>query len=820
MHRQRRCLSSTLLPNTNCYHCGEAVAATTGVSLLYRGQQLDFCCPACQTVFECISDNGFEQYYLRRQQPAQKASSELDYSSFDTLGADSGFIDTDNNTTIAQLLIGGVHCSACAWLIETRLNQLAGVTEVQLNLHRRQLRVQWQTDAINLSDIMTTIHALGYEPGPWLSDARQELYSAEKAQLLKRLGIAGLLMMQVGMLSIGLYAGDWQGMDVGLRDLLRAASALLATVALVYCASPFFSSARRALVNRSLNMDVPIALALTAAYAASLWAFVWQRQAIYFDTVCMFVFFLILSRFIELRSREPAQANAADLLPLTATRRTGSQLEQLEIVPLSAIEAGDSVLCSASDKVPVDAIIAQGSSSFDESIFTGESTPCVRRPGDRVLAGSLNLDQSVWLTATATASNASILRIEKILDSGMVSKPAYARSIDAFSPWFVAAVLVCALASAIAWFMAGSDLWLEISLAVLVVSCPCALALATPVAIAMANTRLRASGILPLSQRLLEQLPHLTDIVFDKTGTLTNGFLSLVDMRCVAISRERALALAASLESVSNHPIANSIRFYAATSVERSSDARLAVGYGVEGSIAGVVYRFGKPSWCAELYGGSAAADSGAIELCDARGVLARFYFNDSLRGDAKLALAALSERGYRIHIMSGDAPAKVAAVAAELGVSDAVAAMQPEQKLAALRKLQAERRTVLMVGDGVNDAPVLAAADVSIAMTEASDVSKSRADAILLAPSLGHIIESIDIAKRCRQVIGQNIIWAALYNAIAIPLAAFGFLPPWLAAIGMSVSSLGVVLNSRRLRSDTRRPIRPKVAPLVKVYD
>lgn len=789
--------------SARCFHCDLHIPTGTNYVRESKGETRVFCCPACIAVHDVIADCGFSDYYRFRQAPAQQADDVADYTQFDVLGLEAEFLTAVDDNICANLLIADVHCSACAWLIEKRLSQLDGVVSATMNLHRRYLQVQFRPNRINLSSIMSAIHQLGYRPSPWAYAAQREVFEQEKGSLLRRLGVAGILMMQVGMMSIGLYAGEWQGMEPTIRDLLRMASAVLSTIAVAYCATPFFYSAWRSINNRSVNMDVPVSLAILAAYFTSMFATLTRAEAIYFDTVCMFVFFLLLGRFIELRSREPNLPYGEQLLPVAATKRFEGDdgALRLSTVPLSEISIGDIVLCSMGEKVPCDGVIVEGESCFDESPFTGEGEPAVRRVGQTILAGSVNIEQPVWLRVEKTGAAASIHQIERLLDQTRSRKPKYAQFIDRLSPFFISAVLFAALLIACYWALNDPANLLMATLAVLVVSCPCALSLATPVAVAAANSQLRGRGIIPASGRVLDCIPKLTHIVFDKTGTLTQGKVELVKTEVLFGSEIEALAIAASLERFSQHPFARAVCERAKFRDNLATDVTVSLGNGVQGVVDNTIYRIGKPEWSKELCSiGQSRADDHAIWLCNQHRPVAKFYFEDVLRANADTTISRLHQLGYQTVLMSGDNQERVNKIAEKVGVRSVYAAMKPLDKLMAVKRLQALSATVLMVGDGVNDAPVLAGADVSFAMSDATDLSKSKADAVILSNDLSSVVTAIEVANACHRVVKQNIAWALLYNATTIPLAAMALLPPWLAAAGMSLSSLFVVMNAKKL--------------------
>jgi Cu2+-exporting ATPase len=821
--------------NETCYHCSEAIPRGDSDKeslMLWEGEkQHRFCCVGCKAVFQFINGSGLNKYYVLRDKPATRLDAfDTDYTAFDSLIENSDFVQINGDTVTLKLLIAEMHCSACVWLLEKIIGNLSGVKRVSVSLQQRSLIVSWANDKQALSHIMKTIHKLGYRPEPWTAQARVANYQNEKSYLQRRLGVAGVLMMQIGMLSIGLYAGEWQGMEPYIRDLLRVASAALASIAILYCAAPFFRSAWQSVCNCRVNMDVPVSMALTVAYLASLYAIMIQATDVYFDTVGMFIFFLLLSRFIETGSREPDLSNSSAMLPLTADRLVNGVIET---VPLSLLKHGDTLRCKKGERVVADGLLLPNSSSyFDESAFTGESLPRHRLAGDRLLAGTINTGEAVWYELHKTGKQSSIHRVEQLAEQAWTNKPAYVALIDKLSPWFVVLVLIAALFTAIGWLIIDPSKALLASMAVLVVSCPCALSLATPTALAVAGQHLRKTGVLPMSGRLMEQLPELTHVLFDKTGTLTQGKMTLQKIVVLdkKIDKSRLLQIAASLETYSDHPLAKALTNDFQGELLPAYETRVIAGCGVEAMIEGLRYRIGSIAWCADFCTdrGEEAAVGTSIDsattanmlLCNEHRVLAEFFIDDIVRSDALNAVTTLQSRGYRLSILSGDSSGRVASLAQRLGIDDWKASQSPADKLAHLKYLQASGCKVLMVGDGINDSPVIAAADVSMAMCNASDLSRANADAVLVRNRLVDVVNIIDCAKLTRRIIRQNISWAIAYNSLAMPLAAFGFLPPWMAALGMSASSLVVVFNSQRLGAKKHDGRGREKLPAVKAFD
>ncbi len=623
---------------------------------------------------------------------------------------------------------------------------------------------------------------------------------------LKRLAAAGLGMLQVMMLAVALYAGEHYGMDPGIRDFLRWVSLIIAAPVVLYAAQPFFRNAWGDLRRRQLGMDVPVGLAIGSALGASAWATVTGAGEVYFDSAVMFTFFLLTGRFLEMRARHRA-GEAAEalvrLLPASATRIGG---DDDATVPVSDLRAGDRVRVRPGETVPADAEVVEGTSAIDESLLTGESLPKARGPGDAVVGGTVNRESPLVLRVTRVGADTVLSAIQRLLDRAQSQKPRVAQLADRVAAWFVGGLLILAAGVGAAWYVeAGAAQAFTIVLAVLVVTCPCALSLATPAALTAATGSLTRIGFLVTRGHALETLARATRVVFDKTGTLTEGRVHLAETVPLGeISKERALAVAAALERASEHPLARAITD-AAPRGPAASDVTSRPGYGVEGTIEGKRYRAGGPDFVAELSKKKVelpAADEAAtwVVLGDETGPIARFRMEDRIRLEAARAVARLRDLGLEVELLSGDREGAARATASALGIETVRGGASPEGKLARLRELESQGEIVAMVGDGVNDAPVLAGAPVSIAMGEGTELAQASADVVLLSGRLTRLAEGIATARRARGVIAQNLTWAVLYNAVALPLAALGWVAPWMAAIGMSASSLAVVTNALRL--------------------
>ncbi|MEY3017371.1 MAG: cadmium-translocating P-type ATPase [Pseudomonadota bacterium] len=788
-----------------CFHCHEAIPNNVTISARIDGADRPMCCYGCKAVAETIAESGLKQYYQYRTTPALKAEPSVneDFTLFDQRAFNREFVHSeDNGLQCADILVDGVSCAACTWLIENALHNQDGLSDAHLNLQDKRLRIRWDTSKTNLSTLVNRVAALGYTPKPYLTDALKDSQRRENRQFLKRLGVAFIGMMQVGMFAIGLHAGDISDISVEYRDYLRWVSALVASPVVFYSAGPFFSNAWRSLLAKSAGMDLPVSIAIGIAYSLSMLATITGTGAVYFDSIIMFTFLLLLGRYIEMRARhqlgDPATALRAILPRSAMVLRDGAQ--QPSATALADIHIGDLLVIKPGEVIPVDGVVAKGESSVDESTFTGESLPQAKCEGDHVLGGTINIESPLQVSVSHNADNSRLHAVYDMLVNAQANKPKIAAFADAMAVKFVSTILVLAAATAAYWYSVAPDDAIWIALSVLVVSCPCALSLATPTALTAAVTRLKNMGLLVVSGDVIDKFKSIDTVIFDKTGTLTSGHIQLLECRAVGdIDSNTCLALAAAMERDSEHPIARAFYHISETNIVFES-LKTIPGKGVEGRLDGHSYRLGQPAFC---HPGDTEAPESGQWICLARDeqVIAWFALNDSLRSSAVDAIASLRSRGLRIDILSGDSEDAVDTVAKTLSIDTWRARVTPEDKLTYLRALQSQGHRVLMVGDGINDVGVLAGADLSIAMGMASELAKTNADLILLNPDLRALDYALQTTTQCQRVIKQNIVWALLYNACAIPLAMTGAVLPYQAAIGMSLSSLVVVINALRFK-------------------
>ncbi|MBC7198496.1 MAG: cadmium-translocating P-type ATPase [Pseudomonas balearica] len=790
-----------------CYHCGLPVPAGSHFHARVLGEVRQLCCPGCQAVAEAIVKGGLESYYQHRSDAAinpealPKVLGE-ELALYDRADVQQPFVRHEGDLASTSLMIEGISCAACGWLIERHVRNLAGVAEASLNLSNHRLQVRWSDTALPLSELLAELRRIGYAAHPYQADQAAERLASENRRSLRQLGVAGLLWMQVMMATMATWPEFNIDLSAGMDSILRWTALLLTTPIVFYCCTDFFKGALRDLRTRHLTMDVSVSLAIAGAYLAGIWSTITGHGELYFDAVGMFALFLLAGRYLERRARErtaAATAQLVNLLPASCLRLDAAG--QSERVLLSELKLGDRVLVQPGGLIPADGRILSGQSSIDESVLTGEYLPLPRAPGDAVTAGTLNVEGPLTVAVDALGDDTRLSAIVRLLERAQSDKPKLAEIADRVSQWFLVIVLLAAAVVGLVWWYIDPQRAFWIVLALLVATCPCALSLATPTALTTATGTLHKLGLLLTRGHVLEGLNHIDTVVFDKTGTLTEGRLTLTAVHPLGSEdADRCLGLAAALENRSEHPIARA--FGRAPQPADSVDS--VPGLGLEGHVGGRQLRIGQASFVAALYAGEAPpipGDQGQwLLLADTTGPLAWFVLDDRLRDDALALLAACRKRGWKTLLLSGDSSPMVGRIAEELGIDEARGGLTPADKLVRLQAMQAAGARVLMLGDGVNDVPVLAAADISIAMGSATDLAKTSADAVLLSNRLQSLVSAFQVARRSRRIIIENLAWASLYNGLILPFAAVGWVTPLWAALGMSASSLLVVLNALRL--------------------
>lgn len=843
-----------------CFHCGQPVFKKfPAISL---GETVDTCCVGCQLIVETIESLSLSNYYqLRDEQEVEAPSLDLArlletqasrpqsaaQSNPFTLYDDEAFFERAPDQLIthdaaqgatpksipcellsAWVHVENIHCSACVWLIENSLVQIEGVQELKVNLTDRRVRVVWDSGQIKLSEILLTLSKLGYDSKPLkLSD--QDLWvKEENKRFLKSLALSGLGAMQVMMLSFSLYAGQFQGMAAEYRWLIQIACLVITTPVLLYSGRGFFSAAYHALIQKRVSMDLPISIALSIAYLSSVTNVYLGQGEIYFDAICMLIFFLTISRFFEIKTRQKSAGlfrQVYSQLPESCRRMCDGEVETITI---SKVDAGDILLIEPNEVIPVDAVICKGRTQVNEAVINGEFKNVRKNVGDRVLAGTRNGNYFINVRSELSADLSRLSQLEKLAQEAQYESSDQVLLAYKVASVFVVVLLCLTLVNAVYWFFVDKEMILLTCLAMLIASCPCALALAIPLANLLAKNKLLASGIVPLERLKWESLRNITDVVFDKTGTLTQGTYSIVGSESLRSTEklppgeDRAygedskawyLDVATALEKLSHHPISSAFSTHK-TVLNLDALPNEQVGKGIEGIVNGVVYRLGSRTFVSELTDGQLLnqqtqthkniwnrdikyADTKAVYLGDSSGLCQIFYLADAIKVDAKLMIERFKVLGISCHILSGDEQQQVSSAADVLGVQYANWDMSPEQKLAYIQALKKDGKKILAVGDGINDAAFIAAGDFGVSMRVSAGISQEQSDAILLIDALIPLVEMFSIEKLLNKKVKQNLIWALAYNITVLPLAAMGLLPPYLAAAGMSLSSLVVLLNS-----------------------
>ncbi len=815
-----------------CFHCGEPNPSAATFQQLFDGQMRRFCCAGCEAVASTILAAGMGDFYRKRQRPSLRPDDLVPavLASLEQYDAPALADASIGGSTTTDLLIDGMTCAACAWLAERSLRRVPGVKSVSVQYATGRAEVIWRQGATPLSTLLGSLRKVGLDARPADSarDADGERRRARR-ELLEWL-VAGLAMMQVMMYSIPVYLAPPGDISPEFDQLMRWASLVLTLPVILYSSRRFFANAWRDLRHGQVGMDVPVALALALTFTASAIATVQGQGHIYFDSITMFVFLLLSARYLEHRARRRAaraMERLAPALPPLVEKLTGwPEQEAAKRIPGTQLLAGDIVRIPAGGIIPADATVLAGNGSVDESLLTGESRPIPRGVGDVLLGGSLNLGSPLVARVDRTGDASTLAQLAQLARRALATKPPASRLASNLAAWFSVSVLGLASLTLLLWWPTSPDAAFRHAVAVLVVTCPCALALALPAAWAAASGRLSQWGLLTVTPHALDALQGITDVVLDKTGTLTESRLTLnAAVALGTTAAARCTALAAAMETGSVHPLADALRRHQLQQDGHTAQSERALtpdasathlsGQGIEAIIEGQRLRLGSRHFVEALSGplpadqrqaligmGASPTDS-VVWLGAAQGWLAAMSFGMTLRPDAVRMVQALDHTGIAIHLLSGDDEAVVQSVAAMANIRNARGNALPDDKRAFVAALQSSGRRVLMVGDGCNDAPVLAQADAAIAMSldrDGADMARAQADLLLVSGELMRIPQALSLAAAARAVMRQNLGWALAYNLCSVPLAMAGLIHPWIAALGMSASSLLVVANAARL--------------------
>lgn len=780
----------------SCYHCGEDVPANTDFKVEILDEVREMCCPGCQTVAQTIVDSGLVSYYQYRTAPAEKAELVPEQLQalihYDNEDVQSEFVRNRDNVSEVTLSLEGVSCAACAWLIEKQVSGTKGMVSIRVNTTTNRALLAWDKTQVRLSELLSVIHKLGYKAAPFEADKQEASYHRMMKQYLYRLGIAGLATMQVMMLAVALYLEVFGDLEPEFKSYFRWVSLIFATPVLLYSALPFYLNAWRSIKGRTLGMDVPVSIALVFAYVASLVATITEQGEVFFESISMFTFFLLVGRFLEMRARRKAAAasgNLLKLIPAIATTLDGEQ------IPVKTLKIGDRIRVLPGEHIPADGKVISGRIHIDESMLTGESVHVVKKEGDPVYAGTLNGDESFELEVLSSKADSMISNIVRLQDEAQHSKPKIAEIADVVARYFVGVILIISAGTWFYWHQTKPDDAFWIMLSVLVATCPCALSLATPTALTCATSRMGNFGILLRKGHVFETLCKVNHLVVDKTGTLTKGDIEISHTSVFGqLSEAQCLSIAAALEAHANHPIARSFLGYSNDEIS-VSDVKNIIGSGIEGLWGDKVAKVGSASYVI----GENREESNAVYLSLGGEHVATFFYRDPIRKESQAFIQRFAQAGIKTTLLTGDSIQNAKPVADEIGIDHVIASAKPEDKLAYLKSLDSDDIT-MMVGDGINDAPTLAGAHLSVAMGGGTDVAKASADMTLLGDNLEKLLEARELALRTRKIIRENLAWSLGYNLLILPLAVAGLVAPYIAVVGMSASSIIVVSNSLRL--------------------
>ncbi|WP_199608620.1 heavy metal translocating P-type ATPase [Flocculibacter collagenilyticus] len=787
--------------SSKCFHCNEDVPNEFNVFIRFKEELQPVCCYGCEAVTNEILENGLEDYYTFRTDSALKAEGLSDdlnslLDTFDDNDFQQDFlVDLDHSKEThlksVVLSIEGMTCAACAWLIERDLNKLNGVTQVNVNSTSLRASVTWDTRQLSLSDILKNIHRIGYQALPFNPDDEEQKRNQENKNYIVRLGVAGIMTMQVMMLAFALYFGVFEGIEQSHQDYLQWISLILSTPVIFYSAFPFLHQAFNALKRKSLNMEVPVSIAIYGAYTASAVATVNNTGEVYFESICMFTFLLLLGKYLEFRARMRATEFSVNLLKYIPINARLLQNNQTTNIPAKKLNINDVILVKAGEIIPADAEIITGITSVNEAMMTGEHAPVTKQEKDTVFAGTVNHDGVITAKVLQRFENNRINSIIALQDKTLLSRPSVSKLTDLVAQWFTLILLTIATLTYFYWTHNDNPHAFWITISVLVATCPCALSLATPTALTGAIASLTRSGIIIKKDHVFETVRKLTHFAFDKTGTLTQGEFAIEHVECIEpkYSKTAVLSLAAGLEAYSEHPIAKAFAHIDKTEV---TNIAVVAGYGITGNHNADTLYFGKHK--------STAYEDFQSVLTINDQPIAYFKFTDILRENAPQTIAQLSEQHIEPLVLTGDNSMAAEQVANTLHINTIKKGCTPVDKVHEIEQLTQQGAIVGMIGDGINDSPVFNASHLSIAMNSGADIAKSTADVILTKNDLSGLSQLIKKTHFTYRVIKQNLAWALGYNLVILPIAISGNLPPWLAVIGMSGSSLIVVINSLRL--------------------
>ncbi len=821
-----------------CFHCGQG--APEPLYETFGAKELAFCCQGCLSVCRYIFDAGLEGYYEKRtgSRPLRPPSIQPQDLEIDD---DPEFVRSSGDTKEASLMVEGIHCAACVWLIEKVVGKMPGVIEASVNLSTHRMTVRWDGRTTTLGRVLSKVTSLGYGAAPYDAQGAEAVLARKKNDMLVRLVVAAFGTAATMFFAEGLYAGYFWGIESEFRNFLQWASLVVTAPVVFYSGAPFIKGSLNGLRNRAMTMDLPVALGSLITFFYSAWATVRGRGDVYFDSTAMFIALILAGRYLEAAAKKKAWGATARLVSLDADTATVIRDGAREVVPVKAVAVGDILEVKPGEKVPLDGVITEGESRIDESMLTGESHPVAKAAGAKVYGATRNIDGVFRFRVTETGKDTVFARIARLVEDAQMHKARIQRIADRIAGYFVPFILATAAFTYLYWSVHSPSHAVIYAVAVLIITCPCALALATPAAVLVGCGAAAREGILIKNGEVLEKAYKTRHVVFDKTGTLTEGRMSVTDIvpsRRGDLDRaeEGLLKAAASVEQFSEHPIGRAVtdaaaarsvgvyrkvegfRAYPGRGVEGvvgtdgSGTGRLLVLVGSRGFMAERSVEVGKELVDEEerlnaegktvIYVASSSPSDGARPRVE--GLVA---VSDPPRLQSRAAVEELKRMGFKVTMLSGDNRATAEAVARTIGIDGVIAGVLPDAKEGVIRKLQGDGDVVVMVGDGINDAPALARADVGMAMGSGTDAAIGSADIVLLNSNPLMVARAMEISRRTFGAIRQNLWISFFYNIIFTPLAVMGFIVPVVAAVAMPLSSLVVIANSMRVRRGVKAP-------------
>lgn len=810
-----------------CFHCGLPARGAAACQGAVDGHTHRFCCSSCLTVCQAIHEAGLAGFYERVQRReaeiAPPPDMPVDIDQYDLDEVQQEFVTCHGGSRReAMLLIEGIHCAACIWLIENALHALTGIELAEVNLARQRLRIVWDDSRQSLSAIMRRLAAVGYAALPYNQEMAEGQIQRYNRRVLFRMGFAAFGALNIMWISIALYAGAFSGISSEYQSFFHWVSFAIATPVLLYSGGPFLTGAWRGIRQMKLTMDLPIAIGAVATYGYSLWQMLHGYTQVYFDTVVVFLCVILIGRYLETLARRNATSASLRLMelqPRMATRLIGQSEER---VAVRKLHVNERVLVRAGERIPVDGEVLDGASHVDESLLTGEPMPIAKQKGDEVVAGAVNMDAPLMIRVRQTGNATTLAQIIHLVEKAQESKARVQRLADRIVPWFVAVTLMLSLLTFAFWYQQDMDTALLAAAAVLIITCPCALGLATPMAIAVSSGLGASEGVLIRNAEALERLSDINHVVFDKTGTLTEGRMKVVSFRSMRDDMDdiSLLQLAASLERHSPHPLARAICELAESqglTNQPVETLEVIMGQGVGGCVGGHQVWLGnlrlmkekRVAFIDTYEEESRRIQQGmgiAVWLAVDGQVVGMIHLQDRLREGAAEVVEHLRKKGIGMTLLTGDSRQAAEAIRQQLGEMAIVTDVSPAEKAEAVQQLSQQGKKVLMVGDGVNDAPALALADIAIAMGSGADLSMQSSDVVLMGSDICKVLYAIELGRQTLETVRQNLQISLLYNMLLVPAAMGAFVTPVFAAIAMPVSSLLVIGNAILIRQRMRR--------------